>query len=133
MEPALPVKKLVRCLIVDDDRIIHLVMGQLLKSEGCEVVCASNGRDGVRKAVEFLPHIIFMDLLMPDMSGIEATKELRSLPALEQHRPVILAFTSSKDMLIHDQCLEVGMDDFIEKPFNPAVISLAFERWRPKD
>jgi CheY-like chemotaxis protein len=116
-----------RCLVVDDDRIIQLVLSHFLNLEGHHVETASDGREGVEKAVCFQPHLIFMDIEMPHLGGIEAARRIRE-EADMQTQPVIVAFTSVPESIAAGPCLDAGMDEFVSKPFDREKIRNVVQR-----
>jgi CheY-like chemotaxis protein len=118
-----------RCLIVDDDRIMHVLLSALLSRENCWVESAGSGKEGIEKALSFRPDLIFMDIEMPEVNGIEATKRIRK--ALDLTRcPVIVAFTSVQTPEIRERCFEAGMDDFLAKPLTPEDLKVVLNHWK---
>jgi two-component system OmpR family response regulator len=103
-----------RILIVDDDAHIRDVLRFALDKEGFDTVEAENGRLALQKFASDKPDLVIMDIMMPEMDGISACRELRQSSAV----PII--FLSSKDEEI-DRILglELGGDDYITKPFSP--------------
>jgi signal transduction histidine kinase/ActR/RegA family two-component response regulator len=101
-------------LVVDDKNYNRAVLVNLLAGLGFEIVEAENGRQAVDKARERRPDIILMDLVMPVMTGFEATQQIRKLPGME--RVVIIATTASAFDLDKQQSMLAGCDDFIAKP-----------------
>ncbi|WP_036478153.1 hybrid sensor histidine kinase/response regulator [Myxosarcina sp. GI1] len=104
-----------KVLVVDDRCMNRAVLVNLLEPLGFEVVEAANGSEGLIKAREFQPDLIFMDLTMPKMDGFEATRRLRKLPEIAQ--VAIVAISASVFGFDRQQSLEVGCDDFLPKPF----------------
>ena len=101
-------------LIVDDDPHIRDVLRYALEKEGISVIEAENGRAGVEKALQFQPHMIIMDVMMPELNGLEACQELRR----SHHIPIL--FLSSRDSEFDRVLgLELGGDDYVVKPFSP--------------
>ena len=103
-----------RILIVDDNVQNRAVLEEMLGILGFDVFQASNGHEGVRLALELLPALIFMDLVMPEMDGVSAVRAMRMEPTL--HDTVIIAASAS--VLEADVKLshEIGCDDFLPKP-----------------
>lgn len=117
-----------RILIAEDNEVNSLVLASMLEHVGCEVTCVSDGDEAVRAVEEHTFDLIFMDVQMPRMDGIEATKMIRSMPGSCSKVPII-ALTASvlrEDALM---CQSAGMDDFISKPINERVITEALKRW----
>lgn len=107
-----------KVLVVDDKWANRSVLVNLLEPLGFEVVEAINGLDGLNKACEFKPDLVFMDLVMPVMDGFEATRRLRTLPDLAN--VVVIAISASVFDFNQQQSQEVGCDGFIPKPFREA-------------
>ncbi|MBE9129116.1 MULTISPECIES: hybrid sensor histidine kinase/response regulator [unclassified Coleofasciculus] len=103
-----------KILVVDDKRENRAVLSGILTPLGFEVIEATNGLDGLNKAHEFKPDIIFVDLVMPVMDGFETTRRLRSSPDLAD--VVTIAISASVFEFDRQQSLEVGCDDFLPKP-----------------
>jgi signal transduction histidine kinase/CheY-like chemotaxis protein len=103
-----------KVLVVDDQWQNRSVLVNLLEPLGFEVVEASDGLDGLNKACEFKPDLIFMDLVMTVMDGFEATRRLRMLPEL--NGVVVIAISASVFNFDRQQSREVGCDDFLPKP-----------------
>ena len=112
----MPVTPVARVLVVDDDQRLLFVLSANLRAEGYEVLLATDGREGVEAARRSLPDIIIMDVSMPGMNGVEATRELKVDPATSEI-PVIMLTARSKaeDLVIG---LESGADEYITKPFH---------------
>jgi signal transduction histidine kinase/CheY-like chemotaxis protein len=105
----------VRALIADDLELNRDVLGQFLTGIGVEVMTAENGKEAVEKVREYVPDIVFMDVRMPVMGGIEAVSIIRKDPALDKVK--IVTITAS--VLEHQRknILEAGTNFFISKPF----------------
>ena len=109
-----------RVLIVEDQMENWLLLQQLLEGAGLLVRVVINGDEGVRMFQGWRPHLIFMDIRMPVMDGLEATKRIR---ALDGGRGVkIIAVTASVFKEERDNVTAAGMDDFIRKPYRPDEI-----------
>jgi two-component system, OmpR family, alkaline phosphatase synthesis response regulator PhoP len=113
-------KKPVTILIVDDEPDILEFLGYNLKKEGFTVLVADNGKKAIKLAKEHTPDIIVLDLMMPDMDGIETCHELRSINTLDETRIVFL--TARNEDYTQIAGLEAGADDFISKPVKPKVL-----------
>ena len=109
-----------RILVVDDEIDIREFVSYNLSKEGYEVLCAINGRDAVEKAVEFRPHLILMDMMMPEMDGREACLALRANPTTASTMIVFLSAACEEDNLV--ECYEAGADDYITKPVSMRVL-----------
>lgn len=104
-----------KVLLVDDVDINLAMLEIFLAPAGFEVVTASNGNEAVAKFREFKPDIVFMDLIMPEKDGFEATVEIKEL---DKSVPVI-ALTASIVDSVKKLALESGVNDFMSKPFVP--------------
>lgn len=103
-----------RVLIVDDEPDILEFVGYNLRKEGYEVYTAANGRDGVKKALEINPHLILLDVMMPEMDGIETCREIRQHDSLAH---TIVAFLSARgEDYSQIAGFDAGADDYITKP-----------------
>ena len=119
-----------KILIVDDDAdIIELVVNRLRKNN-YEVISSNDGQEGFKKAVEFHPDLIIMDIMMPNLSGGEAVKLLKSNTAT--HQIPVLFFTALAANLAGD----AGLDEInvgghlypaLTKPFDPSKLLLAIK------
>lgn len=103
-----------KVLIVDDNDINRAMLRRLLSRIGFEIMEATDGKDCLQKAVEFLPNVILMDLLMPVMDGFEATRCLRRIPELKN--VVLLALSASVFHNTQEESLLAGCDQFLRKP-----------------
>ncbi len=107
-------------LLVDDEEDILEFLGYNLISEGYQVFKASNGRDAIAKAGDQAPDLILLDLMMPDMDGIETCQELRKIPSLNE--TIISFLTARGEDFSQIAGLEAGADDYIVKPIKPKVL-----------
>jgi response regulator RpfG family c-di-GMP phosphodiesterase len=107
-------------LVVDDEAKLRSLLSAHLRAMGFDVLEAEDGRQGLEMAVEKMPDIIIMDIAMPTMDGITATRELKSNPQT-QHIPVIMltGLTKSQDLVIG---LDAGAQDYLRKPFDLAEL-----------
>lgn len=105
-----------RVLVVEDNADNMVLIVDVLKSMGYEVIQAGNGEDGLAKAASHLPDLILMDLSLPHMNGWMATRTIKADAAL-RHIPVI-ALTAHAMEGDRERALEAGCDDYITKPIN---------------
>jgi signal transduction histidine kinase/DNA-binding response OmpR family regulator len=120
-----------RVLLVEDNVVNRKVMSATLKGLGLEVVDAENGSLALDTLMHERIDLILMDMNMPVMDGIEATKRIRAAEASgELHgRMPIIAMTANVLKEAVDACREAGMDDFVPKPFQRSQIIDALARW----
>lgn len=109
-----------RILLVDDEQDILEFISYNLRKEGYEVWCANNGREGIQKALEVLPHLILLDVMMPEMDGMETCNEIRTHPQLQN---TLVAFLSARSEDYSQIAgFESGGDDYITKPVRLKVL-----------
>lgn len=107
-------------LVVDDNKeLLHFLYSIL--SEDFRVITASNGEEGLEKAIKYLPNMIVSDVVMPQMTGIEMVKKLQC-NTTTCHIPIIL-LSSKADIENQNQGLELGVDDYITKPFSASYLT----------
>lgn len=106
-----------RILVVDDQALVRSAIVAALKREGFSLMEAENGADGVKAAVQFKPHLIISDTVMPRMDGYEM---FRTLKGNQQTRQLpIIALSSKSSAEEEAKLLDMGYYDFIAKPINP--------------
>jgi two-component system alkaline phosphatase synthesis response regulator PhoP len=109
-----------RILLVDDEKDILEFLGYNLRKEGFNIYTASNGREAVKLAGEVIPHLVLMDVMMPEMDGIEACEEIRSNRELED--TMVAFLTARGEDYSQIAGFEAGGDDYITKPIRPKVL-----------
>lgn len=118
-------RKGLRVLVAEDNNVNRVVVGGMLKKLGCEVDFAENGAEAVAKTRLSRHDIIFMDCLMPEMDGWNATLEIRRLDS----RTPIVATTANATADDRTRCMKVGMNDYLSKPLRLAEMVRVMERW----
>ncbi len=109
-----------KILLVDDEPDILEIVGYNLSNEGYQVITGSNGVEAVKLAKKHQPHLIILDVMMPEMDGIEACEILRSNSNLEN--TVITFFTARGEDYSQVAGFDAGADDYITKPIKPKVL-----------
>ena len=113
-------KKDTKILLVDDEPDILEIVGYNLSSEGYNVFTADNGVMAISQAKKHLPHLIILDVMMPEMDGIEACEKLRAIPELSES--VITFLTARGEDYSQVAGFDAGADDYITKPVKPKVL-----------
>ncbi len=113
-------KKEIKVLLVDDEPDILEILEYNLSQEGYQISTASNGKDAVSKAKKELPHLIILDVMMPEMDGIEACEHIRKIPELQQ--TIITFLTARSEDYSQVAGFDAGADDYITKPIKPKVL-----------
>ena len=116
-----------RILVADDDPLSLEVACSLIEGAGLVADRASNGEEAVAAARNGGYKLILMDMQMPKMDGLEATRQIRGVPALA--RTPILAMTANAFVEDKRLCLEAGMSDFVTKPYEPESLFATMLRW----
>jgi len=127
--------KIPKILIVDDDPDIIEILRYNLSLAGYEVKAASNGKEAIKKAKIFIPEIILLDVMMPEMDGIEACRLIREIPSLSNSRIIFLSARNEDYTQL--SAFDAGADDYISKPVKPKIllkkISSIFKRIHKKE
>ena len=110
----------IKVLVVDDDLDIVEILKYNLKNAGYFVKSAFNGFEAIKKAKEFIPDIILIDVMMPEMSGIEACSEIRKINAL--NTTLIIFLSARTEDFTQISAYDAGADDYISKPIKPKIL-----------
>lgn len=110
----------IKILLVDDEPDILEIVGYNLKNEGYEVYTANNGIEAVQTAKKITPQLILLDIMMPEMDGIEACEKIRAVKSLEN---TLIAFLTARGEDYSQVAgFDAGADDYITKPVKPKVL-----------
>jgi CheY-like chemotaxis protein len=116
-------------LLAEDDLINQEVIIEMLESLSCKVDVVANGKELLRLMSQTQFDIILMNCEMPEMDGFQATIEIRRLENSACNRIPIIALTANVVTGYKEKCLEVGMDDYLSKPFDQKQLSETLSRW----
>ncbi len=116
-------------LIAEDNEINRTVICALLGKLGLQTAVAHNGREAIEMAAGHDYDAIFMDCLMPEVDGFQATREIRE--AERDRRVPIIAMTALSMPGDRERCMTVGMDDYLSKPIRHPALEAAVQRWLP--
>ena len=117
----------VHVLVAEDSKANQLVVKSLLEKIGCKVELANNGAEAVKQASDTTFDMIFMDVSMPVMDGLEATRKIRGT---NMQIPII-ATTANVFSEDRNKCLQAGMNDFVAKPVDPLQLKECIMKWSP--
>lgn len=106
----------IRVLYIEDNFDNRLLVQRVLMAEGFDVYGVETAREGIRLAIADPPDIILMDINMPGISGLDATRELRQTPECE--KTPIVALTANITQTMLDEAMEAGCDGYITKPID---------------
>ena len=109
-----------KILVVDDDLDIIEILKYNLNKSGYLVKSAKNGIEAIKRAKKFMPNIILMDVMMPEMSGIEACSEIKQIDELSETMIIFLSARSEDYTQI--SAYDAGADDYISKPIKPKIL-----------
>ena len=107
-------------LVVDDFDDTRLLLRTWLQKKGYRIIEAENGREAVTKAETQRPDVIIMDVEMPELDGLSATRQIRKLPQ-NQHVPIVAVSAYGADQF-RDDALAAGCDEYVSTPFEPAEL-----------
>ncbi len=109
-----------KVLVIDDSATLCLIMARALKQAGYQVIIASNGNEGLIKALQERPHCVIIDVVLPGISGFGLCRQLR---ALDPQRNLSIIMVSTKNTnLDHSWGLRQGADRYLPKPFSDETL-----------
>lgn len=109
-----------KILAVDDDEDIRELVRYNLVKDGLRVRCAASGEQALKEALDFMPDLVLLDLMLPGLDGLDVCRQLKSNPKTN-HIPIIMLTAKGEDSDVVAG-LELGADDYITKPFSPRVL-----------
>jgi len=122
-----------RILLVDDEPDVVEFLSYNLKKEGYTIFTAGNGREAINSAKLNQPHLVILDVMMPEMDGIEACREIRQIPSLSA--TIIVFLTARGEDYSQIAGFDAGADDYVTKPVKPRVLTsrvkALLRRYRP--
>lgn len=116
-------------LVVEDIKTNLMLITKILEKHGCKVSSAVNGCEALEKLKHNQYDIVFMDCQMPEMDGFEATRLIRIEEVDSKQHTVIIALTADAMSGDREKCLNVGMDDYLNKPLKVQQISSMLAKW----
>jgi PAS domain S-box-containing protein len=121
-------KESLKILLVEDNDVNQKVALRLIEKIGYQTDLASNGIEAIEAVKSIDYDIVLMDLLMPEMDGLEASKRIKEL-SKNKSRPKIIAMTSNSMLGDRELCMDAGMDDYINKPIRIDELKTALNKW----
>ncbi len=115
-----------KMLVAEDNALNQKLIQRIMNHLGYAIDLAENGREAIQRATLYQYDLILMDIQMPDLNGIEATKMIRNNKRM---RPIIIAMTAGATLEDQEACLEAGMDDFVSKPVSVIKIKQLIHQW----
>lgn len=116
-----------RVMVADDGKNAADIMGMFLKMEGYEVMVVYSGEEAVTATGGFDPEVILMDISMPGIDGLEATRQIRQSRPDSPSTPVIIALSGYDEAETRRRCEEAGMQRLVSKPISPADLRVLLE------
>jgi len=121
----------IRILLAEDNAVNQKLALRILAKMGYRADVAANGLEVLHALKEKKYHLIFMDVLMPEMDGLQATRQIvRQYP--DEERPIIVAMTANAMRGDREKCLAAGMDDYISKPVQFHALQDIIKKWGPR-
>ena len=119
-------------LVVDNNSVNQRIMERMLEKSGLQCVVAKDGVEAVERHQEQAWDLIFMDCLMPNMDGYEATPRIREHEQDVDHDTVVIALTANAMSTDVERCLNAGIDDHLAKPVSRAILSSMIQKYYPR-
>jgi CheY-like chemotaxis protein len=116
-----------RVLLAEDNPTNQFVMSKLLRDLGLDVDLAENGAEALERIREHDYDLVLMDVQMPEMDGLDATRAIRGMPA--RNRLPVVALTANAFTEDRDRCYAAGMNGFLPKPVDPQALRAELDRW----
>ncbi|MDO8926963.1 MAG: response regulator [Sideroxyarcus sp.] len=107
-------------LVVDDDEVQRVIIDNLLTAHDYNLLFARDGLEALNVLRNKLPDLILMDMMMPNMNGLETTRRLKTMPGLAATPVIMITGKSESDVVV--DCMNAGAIDFVVKPFDPATL-----------
>lgn len=118
-------------LLVEDNSVNQKVAVRMLQKLGCEVTVAENGQQALERLARDSFDVVLMDMQMPVMDGLTATRLLRAREQGAGKRQVVIALTANAMQSDRERCFEAGMDDYLSKPLTLEALRAVLMRWAP--
>ncbi len=123
-----PIERALKVLLAEDNQINAILATTLIRRAGHKVDVAANGEEAVAAAAGGAYDVVFMDMHMPVVDGLEASRRIRALGGAAGKVPIV-ALTANAMSADRQKCMAAGMNDFLSKPFEPADLHLMLVKW----
>ena len=120
-----PIYERLKILVVDDSDFLREAIKKFLEDYECDVIVSPDGLGGIQSIVELKPALIFLDLLLPTINGIDLLKVIKMFD--ESKNIPVIVITGSKDKFLIDQCVALGVQKILNKPLTRKIIFNAVE------
>ena len=108
-------------MVVDDDDLIRKLMGDVFAAQGYELRTCPDGKTALKTIPQERPDLVLLDMNLPDMTGLDICKALKSDPRTK-HIPIIILTGEARELETRVQGLDLGADDYFFKPISPKVL-----------
>ncbi|NTV87844.1 MAG: response regulator, partial [Burkholderiaceae bacterium] len=119
-----------RILVVEDHPVNQKVLAHQLREMGLQHALAASGTEALKLLDTEEFDLVLMDWQMPEMDGLEATRQIRQLPSATRHIPII-ALTANANTGFREACLDAGANDYLSKPYSEAALAALLAQWLP--
>jgi class 3 adenylate cyclase len=109
-----------RVLVVDDDRVNRTLLTRSLEREGHRVRCADNGVQALKLLHDDPCDVVLLDIVMPELDGVSVLERVKSDPALQDVPVIMISGLDDTESVV--RCIEIGADDYLQKPFDPVIL-----------
>ncbi|WP_353930512.1 response regulator [Okeanomitos corallinicola TIOX110] len=117
-----------KILIAEDNRVNQKISMRILEKLGYSPDVVSNGKEAILALQKQFYDVVFMDIQMPEMDGLEATRKICEYWQSHE-RPVIIAMTASEEERDKESCLQAGMNDYISKPIRIETVQIMLDKY----
>ncbi|WP_249979284.1 response regulator [Vreelandella olivaria] len=127
-----PAKRQLKVLVVDDGPVNLMLARQMLESQGLQVEGVSSGEQALERQQTTFFDLVFMDIFMPTLDGLETTRRWRDFESTtNSQRSIIIALTANVDNAGRDTCEAAGLNDVLAKPYQPETLIGMITKWMP--
>ena len=120
-----------KVLVVDDDPLMHMLFQRHLERAGYQMISAMNGQEGLEMAASELPQVIVMDVMMPEIDGLEAIRRLRKNEATKAIPVIVITANVTSYQASQRESYVCGAATFLTKPLSPARLLQEVQRLMP--